>query len=228
MSPLNKTEGVAPSAESKAFAATLRAWRLARGLTQDQLAEQANVSKSSISMAERAFHSMPPKEITQSKLAAALGITLSDLRNMPSGFGSPVGRDGIAQKGVIVIKPSAHNAREMSDLILPSKWILGASYNPEDLAYFMVNDSSMQPTLKVGDIAIVESFVTASPGLYLVGICSDNTICQAGIRRVTPTLTGKVRVSCDNERFDRTTTQPSGENSIIGRVILVIKASEPE
>lgn len=224
-----------PSNKSVEFAATLRAWRLARGLTQDQLAELAGVSKSSISMAERAFHRLPPKEITQIRLARALQVTMAELRQMPSGFEAtmsilapPPKHPPEQPKGTLPVEPSTYNARDMSELRLPSKWILGATDIPGDLSYLVVNDASMQPTLKVGDIAIIEPSSELTPGILMVGRRDGDTVSQVGIRRIIPTQTDKVRISCDNERFDRTTVQTEEQTAVLGRVLFVVRAVELE
>lgn len=138
------------------FAALLRAWRISQGLTQDELAELSGVSKSTISQAERAFHTCPPKEITQSRLAAAMGITLNELHTMPDGYGkvskkqmqlSPAIDFHSSMKGVQAVFPSPHNLQAMSPLVLPSRWILGATDEPGEVNYLVVSDSAMQPTL---------------------------------------------------------------------------------
>lgn len=230
------TDDMARSAafeQSTEFAATLRAWRLARGMTQDQLAEVSGVSKSSISMAERAFHRLPPKEITQTKLAKALGITLRELREMPSGFETTMSilqppAPTEQRKGVLPVESSQHNERDMSALHLPSKWVLGATDIPGELSYFVINDASMQPTLKPGDIAIIEPSSALTAGLLLVGRRDGEAVSQVGVRRVIPTQSDKVRIACDNERFDRTTVQTEDQTAVLGRVLFVVRAVELE
>lgn len=225
----------APSNQSVEFAATLRAWRLARGLTQDQLAELAGVSKSSISMAERAFHHLPPKEITQIRLARALQVSLAELRQMPSGFEAtmsilaPAPKQQPEQtKGTLPVEPSPYNERDMSALHLPAKWVLGATDIPNELSYLVVSDASMQPTLKVGDIAIIEPSSTMAAGILMVGRREGDAVSQVGIRRVIPAQSDKVRISCDNERFDRTTVQTEEQTAVLGRVLFVVRAIELE
>ena len=233
--PSSNIEPSETSAQSLEFAATLRAWRLARRLTQDQLAEMADVSKSSISMAERAFHRLPPKEITQAKLARALGLTLVELRQMPSGFDefpaiqAPQPAEPVElPRGVLPVEANAYNHRGMGALRLPSKWVLGSTDTPEELTYLVVNDGSMQPTLKPGDIAIIEPSTSLVAGILLVGRRDGDSISQVDIRRVIPTQSDKVRISCDNERFDGTIVQTESETAVLGRVIFVVRAIELE
>lgn len=224
--PIGSAES--PSDESRQFAASLKAWRLSRGLTQDELADKSGVSKASISMAERAFSKHPPKDVTQTKLATALDLTLDELRQMPSGFESldrMVTTQGTARGGH-PIPPDRLNTRELPSLIFPSKWILGATDHPGDLSYYAVSDAAMQPTIKVGDIAVLEPHTDPAPGLFLVGHRQGGNIEPIGIRRVTPTPTGKTRMSCDNERFDRTSA--AGEIAILAKVLFIVRAIEPE
>lgn len=224
-----------PTKQSIEFAATLRAWRLAIGITQDQLAEMAGVSKSSISMAERAFHTYPPKEITQMKLAKALGISMAELRTMPSGIEMPIRLPEIITqkppappKGVLQVLPSAYNEREMSNLQLPSKWILGATDIPEELSFIVANDTSMCPTINLGDIAIIEPCNTLVSGLLLVGQRNGGSVSQIGIRRVMPIALNKARVSCDNERFEGTTVQTEEQMAVLGKVLFVVRPANVE
>lgn len=205
-------------------------------MTQDELAAQSGVSKSSISQAERAFHQHPPKEITQSHLARALQITLAELR-LPPPPRKPIetlADRGLTleslsnSKGTMPIMSSEFSARDMGNLRLPTKWILGATDVPENVRYYVVTDSAMQPTIKPGDVAMLESYDTIAPGLYLVGERVGDETNTLGIRRVMPTTFGKVRVSCDNERFDRTNTASNGEIVVIAKVLLVVRAFEPE
>lgn len=224
-----------PTAESLAFAATLRAWRLERRITQDELAERSGVSKSSISMAERAFHHHPPKELTQSRLATALGISSHELRMPPP---APGLTDAVAKKAALPVVPetgrgvsqvaaSEHNAREMDCLSLPAKWILGATDEPANLSYLVVTDAAMQPTIRTGDVAILEPFERLAPGLYFVGIREGGSITPVGIRRVTPSSTGQILISCDSERFDYTQAG-TGQMEILEKVLRVIRLVEPE
>lgn len=223
--------------EAMAFSTLLRAWRISKGLTQDELAELSGVSKSTISQAERASHTCPPKEITQSRLAAAMGITMNDLRTMPDCYGkvpekqmqlSPTVDFRSSMKGVQAVFPSPHNLQAMSPLVLPSRWILGATDEPGEVNFLVVSDSAMNPTLSVGDVAIVEPCNTVSPGLFLVGLRSGNAIQSIGIRRVTPSLQGAPLLSCDNERFHQPIEVDHERAVLLSKVVFVVRAVEPE
>lgn len=221
-----------PTKESKMFAASLRAWRLYKCLTQDELAEKAGVSKSSISMAERAFGHYPPKEITQVKLATALGISANDLQQMPPTSGVsmllPTKPPQEVGRAVQRVNPSAFNTKEMGAMVLPSKWILGSTDTPGDLTFLVVNDAVMQPTIKVGDVAILEPVGTVAPGLYLIGRREKTGVVPIGIRRVTSATTGKPVIACDNERYDQAVDDEASAIAVLSKVAFIIRAIEPE
>lgn len=71
-------EGGMPSPESRFTLPYLRAWRLEKVLTQDQLAEKAEVGAATVPRAESG---KPVNAITAARLAKALGITLTELRD---------------------------------------------------------------------------------------------------------------------------------------------------
>jgi transcriptional regulator with XRE-family HTH domain len=61
----------------KRFARNLRAWRMTRGLSQQHLAEQANLSRVYISKVENSAASVSLD--TMEKLAVVLAIDIADL-----------------------------------------------------------------------------------------------------------------------------------------------------
>ena len=65
------------------FGGRLRALRLQAGLTQEQLAESADVSVNFVSLVERGVKS--PTLATMERLAAALKVPLADLFRFDSG-----------------------------------------------------------------------------------------------------------------------------------------------
>jgi transcriptional regulator with XRE-family HTH domain len=71
-------EGDMPSPENRFPLPYLRAWRLQKVLTQDQLAEKAEVGAATVPRAESG---KPVNAITAARLAKALGITLTELRD---------------------------------------------------------------------------------------------------------------------------------------------------
>lgn len=224
------------SEESLRFAEQLRTWRIFKNMTQQELADAADVSKSSISMAERAFHTLPPKEITQRKLASALGITLQELRDvhpdivrMSPSMAQAVQTVISEGRGVSRICRNEYSPREMDDLVLPATFVRAYVDDSTRLTFYPVIDQAMQPTLRVGDIAVLEPPGETSTGIFLVGFKTDDgKIGVTGIRRVTASGTGKVRMSCDNERFERTPSSSQGDTILLGRVVFAVKASSLE
>ena len=220
-------EKLPPSQDSLKFASQLKGWRLSKNMTQNELATAAGVSKSSISMAERAFHHLPPKEITQIKIATALGISLRELREVDPGpifhKMSPIKQVTLTvdSKGISRIEKSEHSQRDMSDLHLPAQWIRGYADDESVLRYYPVTDKSMQPTIDLGDVAILEPVGHVSPGLYLVGAEDGDTVIAIGIRRVTKAPEG-ISVSCDNTKFDSSLVD---SYVLLSRVLLVIKSA---
>lgn len=202
-----------------------------KSITQDDLAAKARVSKSTISQAERACHRYPPKDIIQSRLATALGISLAEFRAGPKdnigenvATESALTRDIENCRSVHYVAPSEYNQGDIAGIQLPTKWIRGATDEPDSLTYVVVSDTAMQPTVKVGDIAMLEPFTSIAPGLYLVGERHGDSLSVLGIRRVMPTPTGKTRFSCDNERF----SSEHGELTILAKVLFIVQVVVPE
>lgn len=216
-----------PSPESIKFAAQLKAWRLSKNMTQKELADAAGVSKSAISIAERALNQFPPKEITQNKIAAALGISMHELRDADPGPSFHVMTNPRWQasagdtKGICRVAKSEHSQRDMSELHLPMQWIRGYADDESVLRYYPVNDKSMQPTIDHGDIAILEPVSRVLPGLYLVGVTDGDDVRAVGIRRVSSQPSG-IKISCDNSRYDDATED---DHVLMAHVLLVIRSA---
>src|SRR4051812_2103502 len=71
------------------IAARVRELRAARGASLDALAGKSGVSRSMISLIERAESS--PTAVVLDKLATALGVTLASLFDAPAAAGAPAG-----------------------------------------------------------------------------------------------------------------------------------------
>ena len=218
--------------EALEFARALRAWRIHRGLTQDDLVELSGVSKSSISMAERAGNKIPPKVVTIKKLATALGLTVAELMKQPGGEADA--RRAISafvsdSSGRLTTRiPAIESSADLLDYIdLPSKWVSGISDSSGKLSCVMVSNQTMYPTLQTGDVAILEPAKTIEPGIYLVA--SINVDHPLGIRRIAPLQNGGIRVTCDNERFSGSDCVLAiSEIKILAKVALVTRCVIPE
>ena len=81
---------LAGSTLNEQIAARVRQLRAERGMSLDALAERSGVSRSMISLIERAETS--PTAITLEKLATGLGIALAALFESPAGPSSPLAR----------------------------------------------------------------------------------------------------------------------------------------
>lgn len=79
----------APSDLNHRIAERVRELRAARGLSLDALAETSGVSRSMISLIERAESS--PTAVVLEKLAAGLGVTLASLFDAPAAAQAPAG-----------------------------------------------------------------------------------------------------------------------------------------
>lgn len=209
------------------FAKTLRAWRLKRGWTQDDLVKFSGVSKSSISLAERAYQKYPPKLVTISRLANAMGISLEDIMQMPTSSERAALHSFIAQDGnraAIRVPANQYDENELDHVTVPVKWALGVSNNPAELTCFSVDDQSMLPTIRSGDVAMLEPVRNVAPGIYLVTSDAADSARPTGIRRVTPIPGGALRITCDNERFSGNNAVFSpGEITILAKVVFVAR-----
>ena len=87
---------------------------------------------------------------------------------------------------------------------------------PETL-YFHVASDDMEPTLRIGDIAVVDRTVTAvdRSGIYLIDAGGEELL-----RRFSRALDGSLRVSCDNSerRIEADTLMPYAPVSVLWRV----------
>ncbi|HEX5414808.1 MAG TPA: helix-turn-helix domain-containing protein [Chloroflexota bacterium] len=80
-----------PEGQQQRFGSTLRRYRLAAGLSQQQLAERANLSTDAISALERGVRSSPRRE-TVRLLAEALDLSRSDQAALEQAIGRGRGR----------------------------------------------------------------------------------------------------------------------------------------
>lgn len=226
------TNDASDYAEAREFARALRAWRSHRGLTQDDLVELSGVSKSSISMAERAGSKIPPKMVTIKKLATALGLTVAELMKLPADEADA--RRAISAfisntSGRLTTRiPALESSADLLDYIdLPSKWVRGVSDNYGKLSCVMVSNQTMYPTIQAGDVAVLEPAGSIEPGIYLVASVSDDH--PLGIRRLAPLPNGGISVTCDNERFSGSNcVLATSEIKILAKVAFVTRCHTPE
>lgn len=224
------------NAEAKSFAKALTQWRLSRSWTQDELAEHSGVSKSTISLAERAFHNQPPKPVTMSKLAAAFGITIEELQQLPNPAARETIRSLVAQASkaeepgadVVKIRASQYCREGMNFLSLPKNWPFGTAGENAPLSFMVVEDQAMLGSMRAGDIAVLAPVKSKSPGIYLV---ADATAPSEpmGFRRVTPLPGNQLRITSDNERYSCADgIFSSKEISLLAKVTSIISCQPVE
>jgi transcriptional regulator with XRE-family HTH domain len=150
----------------------LMEWRLARGLTQTDLAKRSGTVKSEISRLERGARRMTIEWMT--KLADALGITVEDLMTEPPALGLP---------GALTSKEAANAAKEQvwSTAVLGDVQF-GVQGKHHKLITFSGED--WPGIFAPGDLLVVDTrrTSTAAPGLFAI-LAGEETI----IRRVSPT-----------------------------------------
>jgi transcriptional regulator with XRE-family HTH domain len=114
-----------PDLLSASLAATLRAARLARGLSTAGLAERAGVSRAMISKIER--DDVQPTAVLLGRLSGALGMTLSELVAQAEGNGSrlvrhadqPVWTDPGTGYRRRAVSPATGRPLELIEVLLP-------------------------------------------------------------------------------------------------------------
>ena len=89
--------------------------------------------------------------------------------------------------------------------------------NTDNVLYFHVESDDMEPTLTIGDIAVVDRTVTGidKSGSYLIDVGGEGLM-----RRFTRALDGSLKVSCDNTARSLGVDTVASESRIkvIGRV----------
>ena len=218
------------------FARTITAWRLSRGMTQEQLALRAGISKSAISQIERGINGAMPKPITMSKLAHAFGVAIELLLKDPDAElikkmqdrpclrvvdqeeAAPVQAgpthvaipDGDSQ--IIRIKRLSCAPAVTSELTLFEARYLTACLAEHDLTQLRtweIIDDSMAPTLKRRDVALViplRDGLFRGNGVYVVRF---GNVCEP--RRVNASMDGGLRISLDNPLYSETPTSLSAD-----------------
>lgn len=87
----------------------------------------------------------------------------------------------------------------------------------EDLFLMQINSDEMSPSLKVGDIAIVNRTVTSAntSGIYVLVVGKDYVL-----RRVQRLLGGRLRITCDNKNYPEIETVDNvAELTVVGKVV---------
>jgi DNA-binding XRE family transcriptional regulator len=178
----------------------LREWRLAKGMTQSDLAKRAETGKSEISRLEKGSRQM--SLIWLNKLTRAMGISREDLMKLPPmGFGQ-------------VSPPPPESVRFVKNdwsMAMLGEIQLGVQGDVFQVVPYSGDDWPGMFT--PGDILIVDKRKTATsvPGIYAI-TAGDEII----IRRIVH-AGGEVILSCGNPAY-----QPTGLSeglAVAGRVV---------
>ena len=180
--------------------AYVREWRLAKGLTQPELALRVGTVKSEISRLENGSRRLTLDWM--SSLAKAMGIGVEDLMTAPPmGFGAvkpapPVKTETLPPKGFEVEEfcGTAIGVKEPHGLvtIAGDDWL--GNFLPGDILIFDRSKTS-----------------TAIPGIFVLQVADE-----AMVRRVNPGTDGP-QLSCSNP--DYPVTKMTSSHIVLGRVI---------
>ena len=172
----------------------LRSWREFRGITQTELARRVGVTKGEVSRLEGGSRRMTVDWMQ--KFADALQIKMEQLltpppvyRNREEAINDSLRRDPGSDFGIGPIRSSA--------------------------GLVDVEGDEMADTINPGDAVVIDkSRLVPSPGGVFAVMQSGTPV----IRRLQLLPSGKIRISCDNRRYDPVDVS-EGEVEIIGRVV---------
>lgn len=199
--------------------------KLAAGKSRAALAEQAGLSKSTIDnilagKSEPAFSKVV-------RLAEALGVGLHAVAfgiGPESGDGNSDDDQEFVRVSLFDIQASAGPGAVAPAVEQPTAikfradWLSKRGANLNDLQAIRVRGDSMEPTLKNGDLIVIDTIrTTPSDGIYV--IAHDDEIQVKRLQRLSPT---KLVIASDNPLAGNTEIDLRDETQhprIIGRVI---------
>ena len=169
--------------------AYLREWRLAKGLTQPELAKRTGTVKSEISRLERGSRRMTLDWM--SVFARSMGITVEDLMTPP-----PMGF------GAVAPAPPSRNDGRMDG---------GPAYDTKNAV--TISGDDWAGTYQPGDIMLYDTTKrsTSVPGLFAVEIDGE-----AVVRRITPSPEGAM-LTCGNSAYPPVPLRDG--YSVLGRIV---------
>lgn len=205
---------------------TLREMRRRRGLSMEALAQLAGTTASQINKLEKRQRRLTDEWLV--KLSQALKCNPEDLID-----GSPASRRRLAQETIehaflpecnlSVIDddgPAKGMGHFLDYAVFRADWLTAVSSNSFDkLTVYVVDDDSMEPTLRSGDHVLVESAANQmrGDGIYVIGM-------RAGlaIKRIVFSPEGDVvGVMSDNPLYPSHEAVRRSNINLIGRVIWV-------
>ena len=179
--------------------AYLREWRLAKGLTQPELASRVGTVKSEISRLEKGSRRMTLDWM--SEISRALGITVDDLMTVPPmGFGA--------------VSPAPKMATQLSDA--DGKYQLGditIGIGGDAHAVAAVTGDDWIGMFTPGDLLVYD---TSRKSTATAGLCALTVGGETIVRRATPSADG-VSLSCSNPAYPP--VPMSTAYKVLGRVV---------
>ena len=179
--------------------AYLREWRLAKGLTQPELASRVGTVKSEISRLEKGSRRMTLDWM--SAISRALGIAVDDLMTVPPmGFGA--------------VSPAPKSATELSTA--SGRYQLGdvnIDIGGDDHAVTPVTGDDWSGMFSPGDLLVYD---TSKKGTAVPGIFAFTVGGETIVRRVAPGVDG-VTLTCSNPAYPPVPLSTSYK--VLGRVV---------
>jgi len=213
----------------KSLGQRLRAEMKKRGVSSTDLARMADV-KTSFLYDVISGKSANPSSIKLARVAESLGISLTYLAgtsDTPEGgyeFSLSPKIAGYASLQQITVRNGAITSRERTPepLQFQNEWLKAALGTPaSELRLLMVESDNMQPTLLPGDTLIIDTTErhASPPGLF---VFFDGVALVVKRAEFLP-HSGKIRISCDDQRYAAYESLPE-EAAIIGRVVWLSRA----
>jgi len=162
----------------------LREWRLAKGLTQPELARRTGTVKSEISRLENGSRRMTVEWM--SAIAKALGVSAEDLMTVPPiGFGAVSPPPQVHKRTL----DDGHERIQMGDVFLAVEGMIHA--------VVAVTGDDWSGTFSPGDMLIYDTGKksTNAPGVFAFAIGGETIV-----RRATPTGDGTL-LTCSNPAY---------------------------
>ncbi len=159
----------------------IRRLRLARGMSQTELAEKLGVSNKTVSSWESDVGAKTPRMGVIEKLAAVFGVNKSELidgvdvlvNTIPAGTFHPIRVAGTVKAGYNGIAFEDFSGYEFADV-----------RHPENYVYFRVEGDSMAPAINDGDLALVRVQPDVESGqVAIVVVNGDEGTIKKVIRR---------------------------------------------
>lgn len=175
----------------------LREWRLAKGLTQPELAKRVGTVKSEISRLEKGSRRMTLDWM--SSFAKAMGITVEDLMSLP-----PMGFGAVSPAPPSPARDIVYEVANLGDVSIA---VQRGSH-----LFTMVNGDDWVGMFAPGDLLIYDTSKksTAVPGIFAMQV--DGEVMT---RRIMPSPDGPV-LTCANPAYP---AMPLGDEQVLGRVV---------